>query len=95
MAGRTFLTACWAAEALENAFARVFEAILRIGRSEARRKIRECGMRVPILTFKKQREDQGSGVSPNVTIPRDPCADSTGHHRTERPENVDPPRHDL
>ena len=31
----------------------------------------------------------------NVTIPRDPCADSTGHHRTERPENVDPPRHDL
>ena len=33
-------------------------------------------------------------VNPNVTIPRDPCADSTGHHRTERPENVDPPRHD-
>ena len=31
----------------------------------------------------------------NVTIPRDPCTDSTGHHRTERPENVDPPRHDL
>ena len=34
-------------------------------------------------------------TNPNVTILRDPCADPTGHHRTERPENVDPPRHDL
>ncbi len=34
-------------------------------------------------------------INPNVTIPRDPCADSTGHHRTERPENVDPPSDDL
>ena len=38
---------------------------------------------------------RGDSTNPNVTIPRDPCADSTGHHRTERPENVDPPRHDL
>ena len=39
--------------------------------------------------------DATETINPNVTIPRDPCADSTGHHRTERPENVDPPRHDL
>ena len=47
------------------------------------------------LVLVEHISDPEREVNPNVTIPRDPCADSTDHHRTERPENVDPPRHDL
>ena len=61
----------------------------------------DVSIQTSVLVLQRKSDDviavetAAGRINPNVTIPRDPCADSTGHHRTERPENVDPPRHDL